>query len=698
MSIIKGLLGVSAAGVSVIGTVTAFQVITKHRRKYIEDLPGDNDTDVAEGGEDDLQYRNVYNALCSRKIDGGDTVDGEYIRNALKRQSAYINKRFDCSDFKLQLMFRIYKDCGDKLSEREKDLIKDTFLKFKYFMDEPGDDSMCYWSENHQLLFAVAEYLAGQEWEDEVFTNSGMTGKEHKEKAIKRINTWIEQRFKYGFSEYLSNVYLQEDIAPMANFIEYAEDRKAAENMRTIMHLLWFDVATHSVKNRFVPASSRMYAGNKAGNNVGNSLLSSMNALWGKDTLNERLNEKGLSAGERTLIERSAAASETAMSINFLVALEKGVYKLPEVIRNIANDKNAAEIKMNSGLSPQDLKQNGLIGQNPYQVMAQFGAECFTNKEVIKNTYTYFKQNDMFANKFIYYFKYLDISLLKLIDLEKFAAKHNLMTHGIALGKGRLYAYRTADYIMTTIIKKEVDMCGTQEHVWSANIGENLALFSTHPAREDTFGTSPGYWVGNGRCPMSVQNKNVNITVYKMPEKKRLLETKITEKTHVYFPKCFYDITEHESDMIFAKKGNVFVAVISNGVLKFEPYRKEVADSLFNFQDMDNLNIKGEFDLVRAGGEYHMYVTELSTEKEESYEEFKSRIKGNAIEFLHNGVIYKSLGRKILVTYSGCFSINGEEQLTDYMRYDSDYCKAERGAEKIKISYLDQSLELSLIK
>ena len=76
-------------------------------------------------------------------------------------------------------------------------------------MDEPGEDSMCYWSENHQILFAASEYLMGQMFPDEVFTNSGITGAQHMEKARVRILDWLEMRWKYGFYRVLFQRILQ---------------------------------------------------------------------------------------------------------------------------------------------------------------------------------------------------------------------------------------------------------------------------------------------------------------------------------------------------------------------------------------------------------------------------------------------------------------------------------------------------------
>ena len=55
---------------------------------------------------------------------------------------------------------------------------RQTALNFKYFPDEPGIDSLCTWTENHYILFTSAAYLAGQLYPDEVFTNSGETGKQ----------------------------------------------------------------------------------------------------------------------------------------------------------------------------------------------------------------------------------------------------------------------------------------------------------------------------------------------------------------------------------------------------------------------------------------------------------------------------------------------------------------------------------------
>ena len=67
---------------------------------------------------------------------------------------------------------------GDALDPERRAEIEQVLIEFKYWVDEPGVDPMIFWSENHQILFAAAEYLMGQRFKDTVFPNAGLTGRE----------------------------------------------------------------------------------------------------------------------------------------------------------------------------------------------------------------------------------------------------------------------------------------------------------------------------------------------------------------------------------------------------------------------------------------------------------------------------------------------------------------------------------------
>lgn len=692
------ILYIFAAVLSLIILITVIEVIILIKEKPMQELPDDEDFDYYSADANGRKFEDLY-LFLSGKPDAPHFSEDDIYAMLLK-QSQYMGNRFDCSDFRAQLLIKIYYDFSETLSERNKKLIKDTFLSFKYFMDEPGFDSMCYWSENHQILFAVAEYLAGQMWQDEIFSNSGMTGKEHMQKAKERIDAWMLQRFNYGFSEYLSNNYLAEDIAPMANFIAYSEDKQTSEKMKIIMDILWLDVALNSVNNRFVAVSSRMYGNNKAGNYFGNSLLSAMNVLWGREGAQRILSNPHLSEKEKAQIKDSLSKEPNHIVLCFTDAVEKGIYVLPEVIKDIALSNECFDVKMGCGLSPRDMVNEGLVGQKPYQIMAQMGAETFTNPEVIENTVKYLKKNKMHRNSFLSYFKFLELTILKPVNLRKFASKHNIMTHGIATYRGNIYTYRTAHYSMSTVIAGNTDMCGAQDHERTCNIGETLTLFTTHPAGngENRYFSSPGYWIGNGRRPMSLQHESVNITVYKLPTKKRLAEFGTAKITHAYMPKDHYDEFELSGNTVFARKNGVFVALIADGELAYKPYNEASLKGIYKGKAIkDEYKTKSEFDLIRQGGEYHTYITELSDADRETFEEFKKRIKNNKAAFLEGGkAVYSTYFGEFRASYDGEFRINGKDMDKEFLRYDCKFCKSERKAESIFIDNEKHTLLLDL--
>ena len=209
-------------------------------------------------------------------------LDEKKISENLEGAIEEINVREDCCDFTANHLIRFYLENEERLAEFNKNEIRDCLTGLKYWLtDYDGrQDSMCFWSENHQILFAVTEYLTGNEWPDVHFAD-GRKGSSHVESAKERINAWMEQRFYYGFNEYYSNNYYIEDIAPMANFIEFAVDEDMVNRMKIIMDLLWYDVASQSYKYvdvhgktnyAFMSASGRMYMDNKSSDDTGNRL------------------------------------------------------------------------------------------------------------------------------------------------------------------------------------------------------------------------------------------------------------------------------------------------------------------------------------------------------------------------------------------------------------------------------------------
>ncbi len=551
----------------------------------------------------------------------------------------YIDGRYDCSDFRLQSMIRILYVHSDKVEGNTLNRMKETFLNFKYWMDQPGEDSMCFWSENHQILFSASEYLIGQYYPDEVFVNDGMTGREHMEIARERILIWLEQRWLYGFTEWYSSVYYVEDIAPIANLIEFAEDEEIVSKATAILDLLLYDVATQSYNGAFISTSGRAYERNRKSAEAGNSMKAVIQDVWGFP-----VDPKG----------------RKGMDLCFLF-MEN--YEVPEVIKLIGHDVQTAVIKASNGLDLEELEEKNLIGQEINQIMMQWAMEAFTNHQVISNTIKYVDENGMFSNEFLNDLKLVNISLLRKMGLLPTVSKLlNPVTNGVAIQRANTYTYRTPDFMLATSQAHHGGEFGDQQSPWVATLSNEVSIFNSHPAKplsdKGALSGSPGYWVGNGRMPHSVQYENINISIYKIPDKKGFMEKTITDFTHAYFPMSLLDEVVIDGRYAFGRLENKYIAFIGKSGLSY---------------------LEGTNDDLIQKGKDNYWVFEISTEKdEENFAAFMERIKSNTVTYSNDILNYNSNGIALEVKFQGEFKINGNIAETDYKRHDSPYALNDR--------------------
>ena len=191
--------------------------------------------------------------------------------------------------------------CDPNFSADGIDLLRRQFTEFKYWMDEPfrcsefaghalqvrrdkdfdkalnGHESMdpgrdmTYWSENHRILFAAAEYLAGQFWPDEQFVvmralrpdpaprEGELTGGQHREKAKRRVLRWLDERLRLGFSEWNAPSYYGYDVMPLLNLVDFAADEQVRTRAAMVLDLLVLDLATNLQGGALAGSSGRVY-------------------------------------------------------------------------------------------------------------------------------------------------------------------------------------------------------------------------------------------------------------------------------------------------------------------------------------------------------------------------------------------------------------------------------------------------------
>ncbi|MCY1718867.1 hypothetical protein OU798_00845 [Prolixibacteraceae bacterium Z1-6] len=595
----------------------------------------------------DLQQDQVYYDL----VNGVDSIDWNRLDGTLE----YISNEYDCSDFRLVNLVRILYEYGDQIPKEYKTKIEDVLFGFRYWWDEPGENSMCYWSENHQVLFASAEYLIGKKYPHVVFKNSGLTGKQHMEKARKCALDWLEMRWKYGFTEFYSGVYYKEDIAALINLIDFAGDKELAQKSKIIMDLLFYDVAAQNINTMFVSASGRAYKGNRTGE--GGSTLGGLTSYYWGDG-------KECGAG---------------MLYGMMTTLK---YKLPPVLAEIAKDSSNVIIQQSNGLDISELKTEGYYGTDNRSMMMQWGMECFTNPEIVRNTLAHIRNCNMFSNAFIGDFKMLDFSLLKWLRLEPVVTRViNPQPNGVAIQKGNTYTYKTKDYSLYTAQAYHPGTYGDQQHIFGMNINNHFSIFHNHPALEkDRNFQSPNYWVGYGHIPHSVQDKNVNLSIYNIPEKKGLMEMDLLDYTRAYFPTGEFDTAYIDQTFVFGKKGETYCAFIGANV--------------FNFRD----NTKN--DIIQKGKQT-FWITEAGSKTEDgSFGEFVERIKKNTVDF--NPVTlelnYRSNNTRYHLKFGADFIVNGKIIDTAYSRYNSPYAQARKKDKTITFNHGGKSLFLDFYK
>ena len=624
-----------------------------------------------------------------------------------------IDIREDCADFTACGLIRFYLENKHRLAEENKAEIKRCLTGFKYWMDQYDgrSDSMCHWSENHQILFAVTEYLAGCEWPDATFAD-GKSGDAHVDMARERIKAWMYQRYYYGFNEYYSNNYYPEDIAPMANFIQFAkeEDSYMVSCMKIVMDVIWVDIATQSFKYvaddgttqyAFVSASGRMYMDNKSSDDTGNRLRPYINLVL-ENGDDYKTNSNRFFVCFRRMYEATKDGAP--------------IYEVPEVIKQIFNDPAKKQVvKSSNGITIAELEENGFIGQNVDQIMMQMGMEAFSNAAVIDNSITYLRNNKLFNNEFLNDFKLVNLWPLTLTNSLGFASGLlNPSTNGKAIQRANVYTYQTEYYSMSTAQEYFAGDYADQHQVNVSTLGSDLSIYTAQPMRNSSRGQ---YWVGYGRLPYSVQNENVNISIYTIPEKTGMLEPHIVQYTHAYFPVGLFDevtLEYMDKGYVFGRKGDTYIMLHAmsdgNATLAFKNDMAGVTTSDIE-NDMSKIKesvakmitASGDlrYDLILDGGTSHAWVTQLgSIEENGSFNKFVTEMLKNSCEFSDMEVHYKTDERAFDVKYNEHFKLNGQTLDTNYARYENAYVngKIERGAKIMEFSFGGYTLTLNYVE
>lgn len=456
-------------------------------------------------------------------------------RAALDDMLDFIDSRRDTADFKVTALLRLVHLHGANaaLPQDWRDRARRTLLRWKYWIDEPGRDGMVYWSENHALMFAAAEYLAGHLYPQDVFTNAGMTGAEHARKARPRLLRWLDERLRYGYSEWYSPVYYPHDVAPLLNLIDFAPDAELRTRAAMALDLLLFDVARLTHRGSFGLTAGRVYEEHKRSGR-GQSIADLIEVLFGT---RGAFRDRGSTAATPLVTSRG--------------------YQVPHALLAIGRDKDRRQVERSRvGLSFAEGPAAGIGFRNLDDGMFWWAQGGYMAPESIALTRDMLEAWDLWEHPAFSMLK----PLRRVPDplLAGLSQALGSASRGSMLGGADLYVFRTPDAQLSSAVHYSPGRVGFQQHAWQATLDLDAVVFTTAPGNLGHDG--PTRWTGSGSLPQVSQHEDVALILYDPPLAQRLL---FPAETHALFPLAAFDEVVQRAPWVFGRKGQGYVALRS---------------------------------------------------------------------------------------------------------------------------------------
>ncbi|RWA97847.1 MAG: hypothetical protein EOQ33_29855 [Mesorhizobium sp.] len=358
---------------------------------------------------------------------------------------------------------------------------------------------MQYWSENHQILFATAEYLAGQWLPGKIFrpgeayrskpqqSYGDLTGRERMARARQRIELWLDDRLRFGFSEWNAPGYYDEHVIALLNLADFAVDRSVRRRAEMVLDLVLFDLARMTINGMFGVAASRSHFKHK-------------NCGWHE------------SVGD--LIELLFGARDGIfVSLNAISACafaSSRRYVVPEVLLKIARHRPARWVdRMRSSIDWNEAGEHGIGFSSEPDIMRWWSRASWFSKHVIEATQKLVGKYGLQETK-----PYQDVlpitrtiagtaSAAKLAGYaaagpafpllipllgnpfdqdDEVADAMSVITEGSAYTRASIYSYRNRHAILSSTQNHRVGQLSFQGTHCQASLSMCATVFTSHPS------------------------------------------------------------------------------------------------------------------------------------------------------------------------------------------------------------------------
>ena len=395
-----------------------------------------------------------------------------------------IQGREDTADFAMAAVLRLLylNQSTDVLPASLVTELEETVQGFKYWLDEPGKDNMCYWTENHQILYHSSELLAGQRFPTQVFTNNGMTGAEHVAHATPRLLRWLDLRARYGFTEWHSNVYFNEDMPALLNLAEFAEDPGIRDRAIMVLDVMGYDMLNNYYKGLFATVHGRTYPSKLVEGGLKDSTTS---AAWLQLDLAETW------------------TSNSDFTASFMATSNR--YFPPPLLEAVAAaTRDRHEHRQADSWDVEEGPDLDMTYTADDDIIHWFGISAPIHPLVVTGTMDFIEKWDLWDG-----FLFGDIPedlmgfvtpLVGTDQLVQLAEEMSVLSRGITLERMHTYTWRTPDYQLSGAQDYNPGGYGTQTHPWQATLSREAYVFTTVPGNfggVDVGATFGSDWTGS---------------------------------------------------------------------------------------------------------------------------------------------------------------------------------------------------------
>lgn len=244
-----------------------------------------------------LERRDLYLIRAAREtrdLRGRTAIFGEVARRAIGDPGVpeviddaigIVDSRIDCADFTLAGVLRLlgHPLTGTQLTEFDRARLECAATGFRFWWDQPGEDSMCFHTENHRALFHSSEMIAGQSHPDVTFSLTGASGTYHRQHGERALREWCLHRGQVGWSEWLSSTYIEHHLTALLNTYEYAQESALRDLAGDLLDVMLVELALHARDGILVASQGRIYPRTlRDARDSGAASITWM--LWGKNS------------------------------------------------------------------------------------------------------------------------------------------------------------------------------------------------------------------------------------------------------------------------------------------------------------------------------------------------------------------------------------------------------------------------------